>query len=196
VSSPLSDRSEGKRISDLWRLSDLQMDQELGTRTIVGTDPKAIAREGVQVVFSGLPSEVAGPVEDACADEGMAVFSNAASHRMDQDTPILIPEINSDHLASIEAQKLRRKKGGYVVTNANCSVTGLALGLKPLYDAFKFTDIGLHIRRSPAPGTRASRRSTSSGTSSPTSRARRRRWGSRAGRSSEDTPTGGSPTRR
>jgi aspartate-semialdehyde dehydrogenase len=60
---------------------------------------------------------------------------------MDPDTPILIPEINADHLASIEAQKLRRKKGGYVVTNANCSVTGLALGLKPLYDTFKFTDI-------------------------------------------------------
>lgn len=136
-----SDRSEGKRISDVWKLSDLQMDQELGTRTIVGTDPKALAREGVQVVFSGLPSDVAGPVEDQCADEGMAVFSNAASHRMDPDTPILIPEINADHLASIEAQKLRRKKGGYVVTNANCSVTGLALGLKPLYDAFKFTDI-------------------------------------------------------
>lgn len=136
-----SDRSEGKRMRDVWKLADLGLGDALGSKTISGTDPKALARDGVEVVFSGLPSEVAGPVEDLCAEEGMAVYSNAGSHRTDRDTPILLPEINPDHLAAIEAQRQRRRKGGYIVTNANCSVTGLALGLKPLVDAFRFTEV-------------------------------------------------------
>ncbi|MGD9962928.1 MAG: aspartate-semialdehyde dehydrogenase [Thermoplasmata archaeon] len=136
-----SDRSEGKRLSDVWKLPDIELGPSLGSRHITGTDPAALAKEGVEVVFSGLPSEVAGAVEDACAEEGMAVYSNAAAHRTDPDTPILLPEINPDHLAAVEAQRRRRKKGGYIVTNANCSVTGLALGLKPLIDAFRFTEV-------------------------------------------------------
>ncbi len=136
-----SDRSDGKRLQDVWKLPDVELDARLGSEAITGTDPAALAKEGVEVVFSGLPSEVAGPVEDACAEEGMAVYSNASSHRTDPDTPILLPEINPDHLAAVEAQRRRRRKGGYIVTNANCSVTGLALGLKPLLDAFRFTEI-------------------------------------------------------
>jgi len=136
-----SDRSQGKKLSQVWKLFDLDLDDDLSSRKIVGTSAKKLAKEGVEVVFSGLPSDVAGPVEEECASEGMAVFSNAASHRMDPDTPILVPEINPDHLASVETQKRRRKKGGFIVTNANCSVTGLALGLKPLVDAFRFTEV-------------------------------------------------------
>ena len=136
-----SDRSEGKRFEDIWKLSDIELEEGLGKSVIQGTDPASLAKEGVEVVFSGLPSDVAGPVEDACAENGMAVFSNAASHRMEPDTPILVPEINPEHLAAVEIQKKRRKKGGFVVTNANCSVTGLALGLKPLVDKFGFTQV-------------------------------------------------------
>lgn len=138
-----SDRSEGKRLSDVWRLSDPELDARLGRNTIVSTDPKALVRGGVEVVFSGLPSDVAGPVEDQCAEAGMAVFSNAASHRMEPDTPILLPEVNPGHLASVETQKKRRKKHGFVVTNANCSVTGLALALKPLVDSFGIDDVSV-----------------------------------------------------
>jgi aspartate-semialdehyde dehydrogenase len=138
-----SDKSDGKRLAEVWRLSDVHLDDRLGSNTIQGTSPAALAKAGVEVVFSGLPSDVAGPIEDECADHGMAVFSNAASHRMEHDTAILIPEINPDHLASIEAQKRRRKTNGFVVTNANCSVTGLALGLKPLVDEFGFTDVNV-----------------------------------------------------
>jgi len=138
-----SDRSEGKKLSEVWKLSDVELHSELGSQVIQATDPAALAKGGVEVVFSGLPSDVAGPVEDACAEQGIAVFSNAASHRMEPDTPILVPEINSDHLAAVEVQKKRRKKGGFVVTNANCSVTGLALGLKPLVDSFGFRDVNV-----------------------------------------------------
>jgi len=136
-----SDRSEGKRLADVWKLSDIGLDDNLGENVIQATDPASLAKQGIEVAFSGLPSDVAGPVEDACAENGLAVFSNAASHRMEPDTPILIPEINPEHLASVEIQKKRRKKGGFVVTNANCSVTGLALGLKPLVDKFGFMQV-------------------------------------------------------
>lgn len=138
-----SDRSEGKKLGETWRLSDVTIDDRLGQNVIQPTDPTSLAREGVEVVFSGLPSDVAGPVEDECANKGMAVFSNAASHRMEPDTPILIPEINWDHLASVQVQMKRRKGKGFVVTNANCSVTGLAIGLKPLVDKFGFRAINV-----------------------------------------------------
>ncbi|UCE81284.1 MAG: aspartate-semialdehyde dehydrogenase [Methanobacteriota archaeon] len=134
-----SDRSRGKTLAEIWKLSDIELNPELAGQTIRGTAVEDLAREGVEVVFSGLPSGVAGDVEHGCAEEGMAVFSNASSHRTDPDTPILIPEINHQHLSSVEIQRKRRKKAGFIVTNANCSVTGLAVGLKPLIDAF-----GLH----------------------------------------------------
>ncbi len=138
-----SDKSDGKKLADVWKLSDVELNLRLGAKTIQATNPAALGRQGVEVVFSGLPSEVAGTVEDECAEHGMAVFSNAASHRMEHDTPILIPEINPDHLSSVEVQKKRRENGGFIVTNANCSVTGLALGLKPLLDEFGFRDVNV-----------------------------------------------------
>ncbi len=136
-----SDRSDGKRLSEVWRLHDIGIPRGLGDTEIGPTSPAALRKEGVEVVFSGLPSEVAGPIEEECANRGMAVFSNAASHRMERDIPILIPEINPDHLASVDLQRRKRKSGGFIVTNANCSVTGLALGLKPLVDEFGFKEV-------------------------------------------------------
>ena len=135
-----SDRSDGRWLRDVWKLADVEFPEALEEAKIASTDAAALASEGVEVVFSGLPSEVAEKVEDDCADSGMAVFSNASSHRMEADTPIMIPEINHDHLRAVERQRERRGKGGFVVTNANCSVTGLALGIKPLVDAFGFTE--------------------------------------------------------
>ena len=138
-----SDRSDGKRVADIWKLADRGLGDELGEAVIQGTDPSALAKAGVEVVFSGIPSEFAGALEDECAEEGMAVFSNASAHRMDDDTPIMIPEVNHDHIPAVVAQRERRRKGGYIITNANCSVTGLALGLKPIVDAYGFTDFSV-----------------------------------------------------
>lgn len=91
-----------------------------------------------RIVFSGMDNKYAGPVEEAFAEAGVAVFSNAMNHRMDADVPILIPPVNGEtHLKVIDAQrKLRGYGEGFIVTNANCSTTAMSIGLKPLVEAF------------------------------------------------------------
>lgn len=84
-------------------------------------------------VFSGLDSNVAGEVETDFAQAGYVVISNAKNHRMDDDVPLLIPEVNPDHLNIITAQSFN---GGIIVTNPNCSTIGLTIALKPLDDEF------------------------------------------------------------
>ena len=88
-------------------------------------------------VFSALDSSVAGPAEEAFASAGYPVVSNSKNHRMSPDVPLLIPEVNADHLDAIPTQQKNRGFGtGFIVTNPNCSTAGLVLVLKPLADAF------------------------------------------------------------
>lgn len=89
-----------------------------------------------KVVFSALDSSVAGPIEEAFAEEGYVVVSNARNHRMDPDVPLLVPEVNPHHVEVIPIQRRRWRKGGFIVTNPNCSTIGLVLGLAPLKEAF------------------------------------------------------------
>ncbi len=93
------------------------------------------ALEGCRVVVSSLGSDVARGVEGAFADAGFAVVSNSSAFRQDPDVPLVIPEVNPDHLGAIAAQRSSGRPG-FVVTNPNCSVTGLALVLAPLHRAF------------------------------------------------------------
>ncbi len=89
------------------------------------------------IVFSALPASTACEIEEHLAAAGYGVFSNASSHRMDADVPLLIPEVNPDHLRLIPGQqKARGWSKGFIVTDPNCSTAGLVLVLKPLYDAF------------------------------------------------------------
>lgn len=88
-----------------------------------------------RIVFSGLDASVAGEVETDFAAAGYAVFSNSRNHRLDDDVPLVIPEINADHLALIEIQKQKRGPG-FIVTNSNCSTMFLAMALGPLHQAF------------------------------------------------------------
>jgi aspartate-semialdehyde dehydrogenase len=89
------------------------------------------------LVFSALPGEVAGPIEENLAAAGYFVSSNAKNHRLDPDVPLLIPEVNPDHIRVIEHQRRQRGWGrGFIVTSPNCSVTQLVLALKPLQDRF------------------------------------------------------------
>jgi aspartate-semialdehyde dehydrogenase len=126
-----SDRSAGKSYGQAadWRLESLIPDDVLG----LTVKPLGVALES-RLLFSGLDSSVAGEAEDDYANRGCAVISNSRNHRMDADVPLLIPEVNADHLAAVETQ--RAKRGGYIVTNPNCSVVGLALALAPLERAF------------------------------------------------------------
>jgi aspartate-semialdehyde dehydrogenase len=88
------------------------------------------------LVFSALPSDVAGPVEEYLADSGVAVCTNASAHRLDEDVPLVIPEVNGGHTALIGSQRRRRGGQGFIVASANCSATQLAMALKPLHDVF------------------------------------------------------------
>lgn len=89
------------------------------------------------LVFSALGSDVARPIEAELARRGHLVVSNASSHRMDADVPLLVPEVNPEHLALLE----RQPYDGGIITNPNCSTIGLVLALKPLHDAFGVTSV-------------------------------------------------------
>ncbi len=85
-----------------------------------------------ELVFSAMDASVAGEIEEAFAKAGPIVVSNARNHRMAPDVPLLVPEINSDHIALIEAQRRARGWSGALVTNPNCSTVFLAMALAPL----------------------------------------------------------------
>ena len=87
-------------------------------------------------VFSGLPSSIAGEVESDFARAGYPVVSNSGYHRMEEDVPLLVPEINSDHLDLISLQQERTRSSGFIVTNPNCTTIALVLALAPLHRAF------------------------------------------------------------
>ena len=97
---------------------------------VLETSAEALLRAGVRVVFSALPAAAARGFERELAAKGMFVFSNASAHRQDPDVPILIPEINPDHLDLVRRQK--NPGGGFLVANSNCSTSGLVMALKPL----------------------------------------------------------------
>jgi len=122
-----SERSDGKKFGDIIKVRDYEFSEETKETKIRTMDIDHISKNAV-VAFSGIPSDLAGPTESELAKKGAAVFTNAGSHRMDKHVPILIPEINPDHIRSIERQDTYGS-GGYIVTNANCSSTGIAAPL-------------------------------------------------------------------
>lgn len=128
-----SSRSIGRPFAEAceWRLA-TPIPEAVAGLTVTDTTPDP----GLDLVFSALGGEVAGPVEEAWARAGAWVFSNAGSHRMDDDVPLLIPEVNPDHLDLIDTQRAERGWPGAIVTNANCSATFLAMALAPLEREF------------------------------------------------------------
>ncbi len=130
-----SERSQGKRLGDVLKVRDHVYLDETVERRIETMDVSRIARN-CRIAFSGIPSDLAGPTETQLAEAGVAVFTNAGSHRMDPHVPILIPEVNPDQFAAVRDQPTYAETGGYIVTNANCSSTGIAAPLKAMDDAF------------------------------------------------------------
>ena len=135
-----SERKVGGRLADFWRLEDTPLDPAVGERALEPIEPRVLARRGIVAAFSALPADVATDVEAEVSREGIRVFSNASSHRMDPDVPLLVPEVNPDHIGLVERQGSHRS-GGFVATNPNCSITGLVLALKPLVDALDITEV-------------------------------------------------------
>lgn len=121
----------GKRISDLWQISERPPDGT-GSLRLEATSAARLARAGVRVAFSALPSGTAGRIETELRRRGVHVFSNAADHRREASAPLLVPEVNGSHLVAIA-----RPGRTLLVNNPNCTATGLALGLAPVWSALR-----------------------------------------------------------
>ena len=128
-----SERSAGRKYSEAcnWRLRE-PMPPSVRELSVEECKPG----RAPQLVFSSLDSKVAGEVEKEFAGAGHAVISNSSNYRMEPDVPLLIPEVNPDHLALIRLQRKERKWKGMIVTNPNCTVVGLVMSLAPLEKTF------------------------------------------------------------
>jgi aspartate-semialdehyde dehydrogenase len=138
VTLTASERSAGRKYGDVvnWKL-DAPFPEKVRNLAVSPTSVKGA--KGVELVFSALPAEIAGQVEDDFSRAGIAVCSNARSHRMEPDIPLVIPEVNADHLALIDLQK-DKGRDGFIVTNPNCSTIMLCVALEPLR-SLGFTDV-------------------------------------------------------
>jgi aspartate-semialdehyde dehydrogenase len=128
-----SDRSQGKRYGEAcsWRLAG-ELPQSIAKLVVQAPEPPL----DCEVIFSSLPGEIARTTEGRFAAAGYPVISNSSAFRMDADVPLLIPEVNPDHLSLLEAQRKEFAQGGFIVTNPNCSTIMLALALAPLHAQF------------------------------------------------------------
>lgn len=125
-----SERSVGKRYQDAvhW-LMETPLQREIGEMIVQPCHPPF----SCQLLFSALDASVAGEIESACAHAGAIVVSNARNHRMDPTVPLVIGEVNPEHLELAAQQSFGK---GMIVTNPNCAVIGLTLALKPIFDQF------------------------------------------------------------
>ncbi len=136
-----SENSAGKTYAEAcaWQL-DTPMPAWAAKMTVAKCEPGL----DCDLVLSGLDNAVAGDIESAFATAGYAVVSNAKNHRMEADVPLVIPEVNPDHLAVIDKQRKNRGwSKGFIVTNPNCSTVGLVCALKPLVAAFGVSKVAV-----------------------------------------------------
>ncbi|MDE3104238.1 MAG: aspartate-semialdehyde dehydrogenase [Acidobacteriota bacterium] len=132
-----SDRSAGKTYADAcrWKL-DTPLPEKIGQMVLQPNVPEGSAVPVPTIIFAALDADVARELEPKFAAVGCAVISNSSAFRMVADVPLVVPEVNADHLALIDQQSWRKQSGGYIVTNPNCSAIGLVLALKPLEERF------------------------------------------------------------
>jgi aspartate-semialdehyde dehydrogenase len=129
-----SDRSQGKTFQDActWRLAG-EMPAFVKSMMVEAPEPPL----DCELIFSSLPGDIARESEGAFAQAGFPVISNSSAFRMDADVPLLIPEVNHEHLGLLDTQRsTRASQRGYIVTNPNCSTIMLALALAPLHHKF------------------------------------------------------------
>jgi aspartate-semialdehyde dehydrogenase len=128
-----SDRSEGKPYAEAarWKLK-TPIPPAIAAMKVSPATPEGAPK----IIFAALDASIAAELEPRFAEAGCAVVSNSSALRMQQDVPLVIPEVNGGHIKLIDQQSWRKKSGGYVVTNPNCSAIGLVLALAPLHQRF------------------------------------------------------------
>ncbi len=133
-----SDRSSGKPYGEAakWRL-DSPLPERIANMMVSPADPDGAPG----IVFAALDAAIAREMEPRFANAGCAVVSNSSAYRMAANVPLVIPEINAEHLHLIEEQPSRGESGGYMVTNPNCSTIGLVMALKPIEQRFGIEQI-------------------------------------------------------
>ena len=134
VALAASDRSVGQKYSDAARwVLDTPMPRYARDMIVVPATTEAVQ---ARIVFSALHNEIAKDLEPQFARAGAAVCSNASSYRRGEDVPLLLPEINADHIYLVKQQRIDRGWSGCITTNPNCTSTGLTIALKALDNAF------------------------------------------------------------
>ena len=128
-----SDRSQGKPYAEAcsWRLAG-EMPQSVAKLVVQAPQPPL----DCELIFSSLPGDIARTTEGSFAAAGYPVISNSSAYRMDKNVPLLIPEVNPEHLSLLKTQRKDFAQGGFIVTNPNCSTIMLALALAPLHAQF------------------------------------------------------------
>jgi aspartate-semialdehyde dehydrogenase len=128
-----SDRSSGKTYGEAakWRL-DTPLPERIARMTVAPAEPEGATK----IIFASVDAAIAREMEPKFAAAGCAVISNSSAFRMAPNVPLVIPEVNADHLHLIEEQPSRKDSGGFIVTNPNCSTIGLVLALKPIEERF------------------------------------------------------------
>jgi aspartate-semialdehyde dehydrogenase len=133
-----SDRSSGKPYGEAakWRL-DTPLPDRIANMVVSPADPTGAPK----IIFASIDAAIARELEPKFAAAGCAVLSNSSAFRMTPNVPLVIPEVNAEHLHLIEEQESRKAAGGYMVTNPNCSTIGLVMALKPIEERFGIEQI-------------------------------------------------------
>lgn len=139
VTSLAAGGSAGKRYGDAvkWLLPD-DVPGNLKDAVINLSSPDAVDAD---FVFSALPSSVAREVEPAFAESGFPVVSNASAYRMEPDVPLVVPEVNPDHVKLVDAQRSNRGWDGFIAADPNCSTINFVVALKPLQDIMSISRV-------------------------------------------------------
>lgn len=142
-----SPNSVGKNLLDLpWHLDEIR--PSLPDITIIGMEKgrEFVMKNDIQIVFSALPSEIAAESEPLFVKSGCMVYSNASHHRMLNEVPLVIPEVNSNHLEILDSSELG------IVCSTNCTVMPVALSIKPIYDLLDIKNISIQTEQSVSGG--------------------------------------------
>jgi aspartate-semialdehyde dehydrogenase len=133
-----SDRSSGKPYGEAakWRL-DTPLPERIAKMTVAPAEPEGAPK----IIFASVDAAIARELEPKFAAAGCAVVSNSSAFRMAPNVPLVLPEVNADHLHLIEEQSWRKESGGYIVTNSICTAMGPVLALKPIEDRFGIEQI-------------------------------------------------------